>query len=184
MVTTMNRLNCSLLMLATFMFAAGESVADEKRGFAVNFGIGVSQVMDKDGTEEFKGNALGYSIGGEYRIGRNFAFGAGVFGLGAPDDDFNGENTKIEVKGGDLSMRFIMPVSDGIEFFGLVGHAWYTADLEPGGNNGPFGDTAVQFGFGMDLGSGDLAFRLAGRYFDGSKDEAGALVTAGFNYRF
>lgn len=184
MVNTMNRLNCSMVLLVAMLFAASESVADEKRGFAVNFGVGASQIMDKDGTEEFKGDAFGYSIGGEYRMGRNFAFGAGVFGLGSADDDFNGENVEIEVKGGDLSMRFIMPAGDAIEFFGLVGHAWYTADLEPGGNNGPFGDTAVQFGFGMDIGSGDLAFRLVGRYFDGSKDEAAALVTAGFNYRF
>lgn len=184
MVNAMNRLKLSLVLLVAVLFAAGESVADEKRGFGVNFGVGVSQIQDKDGTDKFKGNAFGYSIGGEYRIGRNFAFGAGVFGLGRADDEFNGENTEIEVKGGDLSMRFIMPVSDAIEFFGLVGHAWYKADLEPGGSNGPLGDTAVQFGFGMDIGSGDMAFRLAGRYFDGSKDEAGALVTAGFNYRF
>lgn len=184
MVNAMNRMNLSLLMLVILLFSAGESVADEKRGFAVNFGVGISQIMDKDGDDKFKGNALGYSIGGEYRIGRNFAFGAGVFGLGTADDEFDGVDTEIEVKGGDLSMRFIMPVSDAIEFYGLVGHAWYSADLEPGGNNGPLGDTAVQFGFGVDMGSGNLAFRLAGRYFDGSKDEAGALVTAGFNYRF
>ena len=184
MVNIVNRLNLLLLLLVSAVFFAGESVADEKRGFSVNFGIGLSQIRDKDGDDRFKGDALGYSIGGEYRIGRNFALGAGVFGLGTAEDEFDGVDTEIEVKGGDLNMRFIMPASDAVEFYGLVGHAWYTADLEPGGNNGLFGDTAFQFGFGMDIGSGKLAFRLAGRYFDGPKDESGALVTAGFNYRF
>ncbi len=180
----MNRLNFSFLVLVALLFSAGEAKADDKRGFAVNFGVGASEIRDKDGDEKFRGNAFGYSIGGEYRFGTNFAVGTGIFGLGSADDEFNGEDVEIEVKGGDIHMRFIMPVTDGFEFFGQVGHAWYTADLEPGGNNGPFGDTAVEFGFGLEIGSGPLSFRLAGRYFDGSKDESGALATAGFNYRF
>jgi len=80
-------------------------------------------------------------------------------------------------------MRVIMPISDGLEFFGKVGSAWYTADLDPGGSNW-LGDTAVEFGLGLDIGSGDLAFRLAGNYYNGRREESGALITAGFNYRF
>lgn len=183
MVNNMNRLIVAVIVVLIMSLAAGEAAADDKRGFAVNFGVGVSQIKDKDGTEKFDGNAFGYTIGGEYRFGLNFALAGSVLGLGTADDDFNGTNTEIEVKGADVKMRFIMPVTDGFEFFGQVGHAWYTADLEPGGNNG-LGDTAVEFGLGFDFGSGDMAFRLAGIYLDGSKDESGALVTAGFNYRF
>ncbi|MDH3619433.1 MAG: porin family protein [Gammaproteobacteria bacterium] len=169
---------CFLLLLA------GTADAEDKRGFAVNFGVGASQIMDKDGDDKFEGNAFGYTIGGEYRFGANFALAGSVFGLGSADDEFNGVDTEIEVKGGDVKMRFIMPVTDGFEFFGQVGHAWYSANLDPGGSNAPFGDTAVEFGLGFDIGSGNLAVRLAGIYLDGSSDEAGALATIGMNYRF
>ena len=40
------------------------------------------------------------------------------------------------------------------------------------------------FGLGLDFGSGNLAFRLAGNYYNGRREESGALLTAGFNYRF
>ena len=183
MVIIMIRQSFLVIAFLLLLLSAGDAFADDDQGFAVNFGVGVSQIKDTDGTEKFDGNAFGYSIGGEYRFGTNFALGSSIFGLGTADDDFNGSNTEIEVKGADLKMRFIMPVTDGVEFFGQVGHAWYTADLEPGGNNG-LGDTAVEFGLGMDFGSGKLAFRLAGIYLDGAKKETGALVTAGFNYRF
>lgn len=179
----MSRLIISVMVFLIFSLAAGEAVAQGKRGFAVNFGVGVSQIKDTDGTEKFDGNAFGYAIGGEFRFSDNFAIGSSVFGLGTADDNFNGTSTEIEVKGADIKMRFIMPVTDGLEFFGQVGQAWYTADLEPGGNNG-FGDTAVEFGLGLDAGGGNLAFRLAGIYLDGPRNESGALVTAGFNYRF
>lgn len=184
MVIMLNRQTVVAIVLFLLSVSAGTAAADDDRGFAVNVGVGVSKIKDTDGTEKFDGNAFGYSIGVEYRFGENFALGSSILGLGTADDDFNGTNTEIEVKGADLKMRFIMPVTEGIEFFGQVGSAWYTADLEPGGNNGLFGDTAVEFGLGLDFGSGDLAFRLAGIYLDGPKDESGALVTAGFNYRF
>lgn len=168
----------------SLLLIAGNADAQEKRGFAVNFGVGASQIKDRDGDDRFDGNAFGYTIGGEYRFSKNFAVASSVFGLGTADDEFNSVNTEIEVKGADVKMRFIMPASDGFEFFGTVGHAWYSADLDPGGNNGPFGDTAVEFGLGFDVGAGNLTFRLAGTYFDGSSDEAGALATIGLNYRF
>lgn len=79
---------------------------------------------------------------------------------------------------------FLMPVA-GAESFALAGGAVYFADLEPGGFSSPFGEDAFEIGLGLDVGSGNaFAFRLAGRYFDGPKDESGALVTVGFNYRF
>lgn len=183
MIKLINR-SVSLLLLAATLLPAEDARADDKRGFAVNVGVGVSEISDKDGADKFKGNGFGYSIGAEYRFNRNFALGAGIFSLGTADDEFAGTNTEIEVRGADFLMRFIVPVNEGFEFYGSVGQSWYTADLEPGGNNGPFGDTAVEFGLGLDIGSGPLAFRLAGRYFDGPKDEAGALLTAGVNYRF
>lgn len=151
----------------------------------MNVGVGVSQVKDRDGDESFNANDIGFILGGEYRFNDHFALGLNTFGLGSPEDEFNSVNTTIEVRGIDLVMRFIMPVSGGVELFALAGTAGYTADLEPGGNNGLFGEDAVELGLGMDVGNSDsFAFRLAGRYFDGPRDESGALLTVGFNYRF
>ena len=77
-----------------------------------------------------------------------------------------------------------MPVSESVELFALAGSAGYTADLEPGGNNGLFGEDAFELGLGLDIGNREnFAFRLAGRYYDGPRDESGALTTIGFNYR-
>jgi len=173
-----------LLIAAVTLLSAEELKADDKRGFAVNFGIGISEISDEDGDDTFNGSAFAYSFGVEYRFNQNFALGAGIFSLGTADDDFGGTNTEIEVRGGDIAMRLIVPVGDSVEIFGLLGGVWYTADLEPGGSNGLLGDSAVEFGLGLDIGSGPLSFRLAGRYFDGSKDESGALISVGFNYRF
>lgn len=181
---SINYLRVPILLVAITLWSAAESRADDKRGFALNVGVGVSEISDKDGADRFKGNSFGYSIGAEYRFNRNFAVGLGIFNLGTAEDQFAGTNTEIEVRGGDVVIRFIAPVNEGFEFFGTFGQSWYTADLEPGGSNGPFGDTALELGLGMDIGSGPLSFRLAGRYFDGPKDEAGALLTAGVNYRF
>jgi len=175
----------SVLLITAVSFASQCAYAQDNKGFAVNLGIGVSQVKDRDGTESFNANDLGYILGVEYRFNDHFALGFNTFGLGNPDDEFNGVNTTIEVKGFDLVARFIMPVSERVEFFALAGSAGYTADLEPGGNNGLFGEDAVELGLGLDIGSReDFAFRLAGRYYDGPRDESGALVTIGFNYRF
>jgi len=166
-------------------FVTGVAQAQVKKGFAVNVGLGVSQVKDRDGTESFNANDIGYILGAEYRFNDNFALGLNTFGLGSPEDDFNSVNTTIEVRGFDLVMRFIVPLSDGVELFALAGTAGYTADLEPGGNNGLFGEDAAEFGLGLDIGdSNNFAFRLAGRYYDGPRDESGALITVGFNYRF
>lgn len=159
--------------------------AQNKSGFALNAGIGISQIKDRDGTESFNANAFGYIMGGEYRFNDHIALGLNVFGLGTAEDDFNSVNTKIEVRGLDLVARFILPVADSVELFALAGTAGYTADLEPGGTNGLFGEDAVELGLGLDIGGGEnFAFRVAGRYYDGPRQESGALLTLGFNYRF
>lgn len=164
---------------------SGVAEAQVKKGFAVNVGLGVSQVRDRDGAESFNASDIGYILGAEYRFNENFALGLNTFGLGSPEDEFNAVNTTIEVRGFDLVMRFIMPLSDGVELFALAGTAGYTADLEPGGNNGLFGEDAAEFGLGVDIGNrNNFAFRLAGRYYDGPRDESGSLITVGFNYRF
>jgi hypothetical protein len=183
MVGNTNRISAVVVLSLVLSLAAEGAAAQDKRGFAVNAGVGMSQIKDKDGADKFDGNAFGYTLGGEFRFNENFALGFGVFSLGTADDDFNGVNTDIEVNGTEINMRFIMPVSDSLEFFGKVGSAWYSADLEPGGSNG-LGDTAIDFGVGLDIGRSNLTFRLAGTYFDGTKNESGALISAGINYRF
>ncbi|MGI9234548.1 MAG: outer membrane beta-barrel protein [Woeseiaceae bacterium] len=179
-----NFLSMSLIPL-TLLFVAESASAQGKAGWAVNLGVGVSQVKDRDGTESFNANDLGFIVGGEYRFNNHFALGLNAFSLGSPEDDFNSVNTSIEVRGFDLVLRFILPVADSVDVFALAGTAGYTADLEPGGNNGLFGEDAAEYGLGLDFGTGDrFDFRLAGRYYDGPRDESGALTTAGFNYRF
>ena len=181
----MNHQVCMAAIALVLMISGGAALGQDNKGFAVNVGVGVSQVKDRDGAETFNANDFGYVLGVEYRFNDHFALGMNTFGLGSPEDDFNAVPTTIEVKGLDLVMRFILPTSGTVEFFALAGTAGYTADLEPGGNNGLFGEDAVEFGLGMDIDTGNAcAFRLAGRYFDGPRDESGALVTAGFNYRF
>lgn len=176
---------CVSTFVAMMFVFSGIANAQDKSGFGVNIGVGISQVKDRDGSESFNANDFGYIMGGEYRFNENFALGLNVFGLGSPEDEFNSVSTTIEVRGFDLVMRFILPVSESVELFALAGAAGYTADLEPGGNNGLFGEDAVEFGLGVDIGGGgNFAFRLAGRYFDGPRDESGALTTIGFNYRF
>lgn len=176
---------CTAAIAPLLLLAGGIAEAQDKSGFGVNVGVGISQVKDRDGNESFNANDFGYILGGEYRFNDNFAIGLNTFGLGSPEDEFNAVNTIIEVRGIDLVMRFILPVSDKVELFALAGSAVYAADLEPGGNNGLFGEDAVEFGLGLDIGGGEhFAFRLAGRYFDGPRDESGALLTIGFGYRF
>lgn len=176
---------CMATLVAMLFLASGIAEAQDKSGFGVNVGVGISQVKDRDGSESFNANDFGYMMGGEYRFNENFAIGFNVFGLGNPEDEFNSVSTTIEVRGADLVLRIILPVSQGVELFGLAGTAAYKADLEPGGTNGLFGEDAAELGLGVDIGSGEsFAFRLAGRYFDGPRDESGALITIGFNYRF
>ena len=159
-------------------------LAQDRTGFAIHAGIGSSGVYDEDGTDEFSATDFGALLGVEYRFVENFALGINIFNLGSPSDFFDGAETTIDVKGVDLVGRIILPVSDTVEIYGLIGGASYTADLEPGGSNG-FGEDAWEFGAGLDLNtSEDFAVRFEGRYFSGPRDEAGSLITIGFSYRF
>ena len=121
-----------------------------RSGFAVNVGVGVSQVKDRDGTESFNANAFGFILGGEYRF--NDHFRAGTEHLRSryvPRTSSIPSIRRSTFSGIDLVMRFIMPVSDErSNCLSLAGSAGYTADLEPGGNNGLFGEDAVEFGLG------------------------------------
>lgn len=56
----MNRLLAVVLFLLVLSLAAEKAAAQDKRGFAVNVGIGISQIKDKDGADKFDGNAFGY----------------------------------------------------------------------------------------------------------------------------
>ena len=75
-----------LLML----FTIGEARAQGRTGFAVNVGVGLSQVKDRDGGESFNANDFGIILGAEYRFNEYFALGRGTFQLGSPEDDFKG----------------------------------------------------------------------------------------------
>lgn len=172
-----------IVLLLSCCFTASAN-AQGKAGWAVSGGIGVSQIKDRDGTEKFDANAIGLILGGEYRFNEHFALGLNGFGLGTAEDMFNAVETEIQVKGFDLIGRLILPVTQSAELFFLAGTAAYYADLDPGFSS-PFGEDAIEFGIGADFGNADgFAFRVAGRYFDGPRDESGALLTVGFNYRF
>lgn len=162
---------------------ATAALADEKSGWAMNAGIGASLIKDRDGSETFEGSGFGYTWGVEYRYSTRWAFGVDLFSLGSASDTFNSVDTSIDVGGFDLRGRMIFPMSDNVEMYGRLGFAGYFADVDPGSNT--LGEDAVSIGLGLDVDRGEhLAFRLEGRYFDGRNDESGALLTAGFNYRF
>jgi len=178
----------TLIVIAVFLSAMGEAPvasAQSRTGFAAHAGLGASVIRDEDGDETFRGDDFGYLIGVEYRFTRSFALGVDIFDLGRADDTINSVDTEIEAAGIDLVGRLILPVSDNVELYGLAGAAVYWTDVDPDGFPDLFGDDAWVFGAGADFGVGEqLAFRLEGRYFRGSRDESGGLLTAGFSYRF
>ena len=170
------------LLLCT---AAGAAVAQEYTGWAVSAGVGSSQIRDEDGNDRFDGNAFGFYIDVEYRFTPNVALGIGGFNLGTAEDDFGGVDTEIDVKGWAIFGRVILPLTESVDLYGRIGAATYHADLEPGGSSSPFGEDALDLGVGLDIGTGDaFALRLEGRYFDGTRDESGGLLTLGMSYRF
>ncbi len=157
--------------------------AEDKTGWATSFGIGGSMIRDTDGDDTFRANEFAYNWGPEYRYSERWALGVDFFGIGSGTDDFNGVETTIDVGGFELRGRYIMPLSDGVEMYGRLGYAAYFAEVDPGGNTA--GEGAVTLGVGFDVGRGEhWTFRLDGRYLQGPSDESGAIVTAGFNYRF
>jgi len=157
--------------------------ADEKSGWAMSAGIGASLIKDRDGNETFEGHGFGYTWGVEYRFSKQWAFGIDLFSLGSASDTFNSVDTTIDVGGMDLRGRIIFPMSENVEIYGRLGFAGYFADVDPGTNN--LGEDAVSLGLGLDIDRSEhFTIRIEGRYFDGRRDESGALLTAGFNYRF
>ncbi|MGI9232582.1 MAG: outer membrane beta-barrel protein [Woeseiaceae bacterium] len=157
--------------------------ASEKSGWAMSAGIGSSVIKDRDGNETFDGNGFGYTWGLEYRFSRQWALGIDLFSLGSASDTFNSVNTTIDVGGMDIRGRIIFPLSENVEMYGRLGFAGYFADVDPGTNN--LGEDAVSLGLGLDIDRGEhFTIRLDGRYFDGPRDESGALLTIGFNYRY
>lgn len=157
--------------------------ADDDTGWAVSFGIGSASIRDKDGDDTFRANEFVYNWGPEYRYSQRWALGVDFFGIGSGTDDFNGVETTIDVGGFELRGRYIVRLSDSVEMYGRLGYAAYFADVDPGGNTA--GEGAATLGLGFDFGRGDhWRFRLDGRYLQGPSDESGAIVTAGFNYRF
>ena len=130
-----------------------------------------------------RGNGFGYTWGAEYRFGPRWAFGLDLFSLGSATDTFGSVETKIDVGGIDLRGRVIFPMSENVELYGRLGYAGYFADADPGGNT--LGEDALSVGLGLDIDRDEhWTIRIEGRYFDGKREESGALLTAGFNYRF
>ena len=119
----------------------------------------------------------------EYRLSRRWAIGIDLFSLGSGSDTFNSVDTTIDVGGIDFRGRIIFPRSENVELYARLGFAGYFADVDPGTQT--LGEDAVSLGLGLDIDRGEhFTFRFDGRYFNGVRDESGALLTAGFNYRF
>lgn len=157
--------------------------AEDKTGWALSFGVGGSVIHDRDGNETFRASDLAYNWGPEYRFSKRFALGIDFFSLGSGSDTINGVDTTIDVGGFEIRGRYIFPLSDRVEMYTRLGIVGYFADVDPGGSN--LGEDAVALGLGFDIGTSEhWTFRLDGRYLQGPSNESGALVTAGFNYRF
>jgi hypothetical protein len=174
--------NAPLLALVLALYAI-PAQADEQSGWAISAGIGPSLLQDRDGSEKFDGRGFGYTLGTEYRFSKWWAFGIDFFSLGSASDTFNAVDTTIDAGGFELRGRIIFPVAEKVEMYGRLGFGGYFAEADPGGSN--IGEDLVTVGVGLDIGGGEHAvFRIDGRYLVGQRDETGALITAGFNYRF
>lgn len=181
----MRPLPAALSLCAFALLASQTAVADEERGFGVSAGIGPSVIRDEDGTETFRGTSFGFSLNAEYRFTRNVALGFGVFGLGTASDTIATVDTDVEVHGFDLFGRFVAPLSESADIYGIIGGAAYSADIDPGVGTFLFDSEAWVFGGGADFRtSKNFAIRIEGRYFRGERDETGGLATIGFAYRF
>ena len=176
-----------LCLIGTVFLLAVPDVgcAQARTGFAVSGGIGISRIKDRDNGDVFDDRAFGFIAGAEYRFASAFALAVDLFDLGTGEAEFGGVPTDIAVKGGDVSVRLIVPMGERFEVYGRAGLANYTADQRPGGGFALFGRDAAEFGGGLDyVASESLSLRLDARYFDGSRSELGGLLTAGLTYRF
>ena len=186
MRTTIAQVSVALAALVYCGFADAQTA--DRTGFGLSGSVGVSQIRDKDGNDEFSGNGFGLSVDVEYRFHENFALGFGGFSLGEAEDDFGGIDTSISVRGWDIYGRLVAPVSDTTELYARIGHAQYFVDIDPGSVDffdALFGDDAFEFGVGLDMGrKNSLAFRIEARFFNGGDDETGLLLTLGVNNLF
>lgn len=168
-----------------FLLPATSVTAQERSGFGISGGLGTSVIRDEDGPETFRGSSFAYSFGIEYRFQSNFALGFDVFDLGTADDTVEDVNLEIEVRGFEFSARQYFLATKHVEPYVMLGAAVYSADLEPGGNNGLFGDDAWVIGGGFDIYTARaVSWRVEARFFNGPRDESAGLLTAGFSYRF
>lgn len=183
--STLIRVFTSVLAIFSVLSPASHVAAQDRNGFAFNAGLGASQIRDEDGAETFQGTSFAYSFGIEYRFKSRLALGFEVFDLGTADDTVQGVATEIEVRGFEFTARQYFGDAERAEPFVLLGAAVYSADVEPGGNNGLFGDDAWVVGGGIDYYfAPTFAWRFEGRFFNGPRDESAGLLTAGFVYRF
>jgi hypothetical protein len=170
-------------LVTSIAVMATTSHADEKKGWALSVGIGPSQIRDRDGADSFDASGFGFTWGPEYRFSKRWALGVDFYSLGSGTDNYGPVDTRIDVGGFDFRGRVIFPISEKVEFYGRLGFGGYFADLDPGGST--LGEHATSFGLGLDIDTGEhFSLRFDGRYLDGKRDESGALLTAGFNYRF
>lgn len=173
-------------VLAVLFFAISHpALAQVKSGWEIHGGIGPSVIRDEDGTETFRGTGFGFIFGGEYRFTDHFALGLNVLSLGSADDTIGGVETEIEVDAIGFTGRIIFPLGERVEGYGLIGSIVYDADVNPGGGFRIFGEDAWEFGAGIDIPTSEqFSLRVDGRYFNGTRDESGGLLTFGFSYRF
>lgn len=164
--------------------AAPVAHAQDRTGFAVHGGIGGSLIKDRDDAATFEGNDLGWLFGVEYRFVPRFALGVELFSLGSAEDSVGDIDVTIDAGGLDVFGRLIFPVTQAVEVYGLAGVILYDADVTPGTTIDIFGKDGTALGAGVDIGSGNLSLRVEGRYFDGTHEESGGLLTAGLSYRF
>ena len=164
----------------------GEAQAQEsdRSGWAFHAGIGASTIRDEDGSETFRGGAFAYKYGIEYRIRNNIALGFSLFDLGTADDTIGGVDTEIGVQGFDFNARFIFGGGGSTEFFALIGHGVYDADVSTGGAfSGDY--DAWEIGAGVDFHTSErVAIRAELRFLNGPEEESGGLGIVGFNFRF
>jgi hypothetical protein len=175
-------------IIGIFLTASTTGHAADRKGWGITAALGATRIKDKDGVETFSGSASGYSAAVEYRFTQYFALGFGGFSLGKATDTFNSVETQIEVRGYNIFVRAIYPVSHKVDVFAHIGSANYFVDIDPGSQSftdALFGKEATEFGLGIDFARREkLAFRFEGRYFDGGRDETGSLLMVGFNYLF
>ena len=173
------------MLFVALLAVSNTAHAQDKSGWEIHGGIGPTVIRDEDGSETFRGSSFGFVFGGGYRFNDHFALSLNIMSLGEGDDTIASVPTTIDVRAIGLSGRIILPVSEKVEIFGLIGNISYNADVDPGCCSNPFGSEAWEFGGGVDFATSEnFSIRIAGRYYQGRRDETGGIATAGFSWRF